>query len=124
MSDLPISSSYRSRPGDPVDEDERNRVAARLNSAFTDGTLDPDEYRSRLDRLFAAGTLGELVPVVDGLPPAPTYDQPAIVAQSLSTTTAPGELTPARHGTRAAAIAVGSVAAAVLVVVILLVVLL
>ena len=120
-SDLPISSPYRSTPGRPVDEAERTRTSSRLNAAFEAGTLDADDYRGRLDRLFAATTLGELVPVVEGLPPLSTYDDPAVVASSGGT---PGELSPARSGTGLTLLAGGGIAVAVLVVVVLLVLLL
>ena len=93
MSELPISSPYRSTPGAPVSESEREQLSARLNTAYADGKLDPDDYQARLDALFAASTLGQLVPVVDGLPPATTYDSPAMVAPSGGT---PGELSTAR----------------------------
>ncbi len=121
MSELPISSKYRSRPNDPVSDDEREELSRRINAAYTEGTLDPDDYRQRLDRLFAASSMGELVPVVEGLPPAQTYEQPAMVVQ---TTGAPGQVSTSRSGTRAAAVAVGTVSAVVLVIVILLIVLL
>ena len=45
---------------------ERDRLNARLNAAFTAGTLEQEDYQARLDRLFAAKRLGELVPVVEG----------------------------------------------------------
>jgi hypothetical protein len=120
-SDLPISSPYRSTPALPVDDDERNRLSSRLNAAYEAGSLDADEYRSRLDRLFAAQTLGELVPVVSGLPPLATYDAPALVA---STGGRPGELAPARSGNGLTVLTVGGIAGAVLLVVLLLIVLL
>jgi hypothetical protein len=119
-SDLPISSPYRSTPTLPVDDDERNRLSSRLNAAFEAGSLDADEYRSRLDRLFAAQTLGELVPVVSGLPPLVTYDAPALVA---STGGRPGELAPARSGNGLTVLTVGGIAGAVLLVVLLLIIL-
>ena len=72
-SNLPISSPYRSTPDAPVTDAERDRLNARLNAAYTAGTLDQDDYQARLDVLFAAKRLGELVPVVEGLPPLPTY---------------------------------------------------
>ena len=67
-SNLPISSPYRSKPDAPVTDAERDRLNARLNAAYTAGTLDQDDYRARLDLLFAAKRLGDLVPVVEGLP--------------------------------------------------------
>lgn len=93
MPELPISSPYRSTPAAPVTESEREQLSARLNTAYADGRLAADDYQARLDALFAASTLGQLVPVVDGLPPAVTYDSPAIVAPTGGT---PGELAPAR----------------------------
>lgn len=120
-SDLPISSPYRSTPERPVDDDERNRLSTRLNAAFEAGGLEADEYRSRLDRLFAARTLGELVPVVQGLPPLPTYADPALVA---STGGRPGELAPARSAQGLTVVAVAGLAGAVLLVALLLVLLL
>jgi hypothetical protein len=117
-SDLPISSPYRSTPHAPVSEAERNQLSTRLNAAFEAGQVDSDDYRARLDRLFAARTLGELVPVVEGLPPLQTYADPAIVATGGGR---PGELAPARNGTGFSLLLVGGVAGAVLLLVILLV---
>ena len=120
-SNLPISSPYRSKPDAPVTDAERDRLNARLNAAYTAGTLDQDDYRARLDLLFAAKRLGDLVPVVDGLPPLPTYSSPAIVASSSGQ---PGELAESRRGAgRLSAVVVGGVAAAVLIIAILLVLL-
>ena len=117
--ELPISSPYRSTPTLPVDDDERNRLSSRLNAAFEAGSLDADEYRSRLDRLFSAQTLGELVPVVSGLPPLATHSAPALVA---STGGRPGELAPARSGNGLTVLTVGGIAGAVLLVVLLLII--
>lgn len=105
MSDLPISSKYRSTPDAAVTEDERNDLTERLNAAFTRGDLDDEEYRQRLDALYAAHRLGELVPVVDGLPPRQTYYAPAIVEQSSGQ---PGELEPSRSAVRPALLVAGS----------------
>jgi hypothetical protein len=121
VSELPISSPYRSTPDVPVSDSERNQLNARLNDAFEAGTLEAEDYQLRLDRLFAARTLGELVPVVSGLPPLQTYDAPALVA---STGGRPGELSPARSANRAALVAVAGVTGAVLLLVVLLLVLL
>jgi hypothetical protein len=119
--ELPISSPYRSTPGLPVDEAERNRLSTRLNAAFEAGSLDPEDYQARLDRLFTARTLGELVPVVQGLPPLATYDAPALVR---STGGRPGELAPARSANGLTLVAVAGIAGAVLLVALLLVLLL
>jgi hypothetical protein len=119
-SNLPISSPYRSTPDAPVTDAERDRLSARLNAAFTAGTLDQDDYRARLDLLFAAKRLGELLPVVNGLPPLPTHSSPAIVASSSGQ---PGELSESRSPGMLTAAVVGGVAAAILLIAILLVVL-
>jgi hypothetical protein len=120
-SDLPISSPYRSTPEAPVTEAERDRLSARLNAAYTAGTLDAEDYQARLDTLFAAQRLGQLVPVVQGLPPLPTYADPAIVA---SPGGRPGEVSEAKSATGVALVAVGGVLLVVLLIVILLVILL
>jgi hypothetical protein len=104
-----------------VTDAERDRLNARLNAAFTAGTLDEEDYHARLDRLFAAQRLGELIPVVEGLPPLPTHSSPAIVASSGGQ---PGELSEARPPGRLTAAVVGGVAVAILLIAILLVVLL
>jgi hypothetical protein len=117
---LPISSPYRSKPDAPVTDAERDRLNARLNAAYTEGKLEQEDYQKRLDILFAARRLGELVPVVEGLPPLPTHSSPAIVAGAGGQ---PGELSEARPPGRLTALVVGGVAAAILIIAILLVVL-
>ena len=119
--ELPISSPYRSTPDAPVTEAERNQLSSRLNAAYEAGTMDADDYRARLDTLFAAQRMGELVPVVQGLPPLQTYTDPAIVAASGGR---PGEVSQPRSATGVALVAVGGVLLAVLLIVILLVILL
>jgi len=114
--ELPLSSPYRSTPDAPVTETERDQLSSRLNAAFEAGQLDPEDYHARLDRLFAAGRLGELVPVVTGLPPLQTYDPPALVAGAGGQ---PGQLAPARGATALTLGVVGGVAAAVLLVLLL-----
>ena len=121
MSELPISSPYRSRPDAPVTDSEREQLNARLNTAYTDGRLDADDYQARLDALFGARTLGQLVPVVEGLPPAATYDSPPMVATGSATP--PGEVSQARDVRRASVGVIVGVSAVVLVLVVLLVVL-
>jgi hypothetical protein len=93
VSELPISSPYRSTPDALVSETERDQLSTRLNDAFSAGTLEADDYQARLDRLFAAQRMGDLVPVVQGLPPLRTYQTPSIVA---SGTGEPGVLTEPR----------------------------
>ena len=119
-SNLPISSPYRSTPDAPVTDAERDRLTARLNAAYTAGALEQDDYRARLDLLFAAERLGQLVPVAEGLPPLPTHSSPAIVTSSSGQ---PGELSESRPPGRLTAVVVGGVAAVVLVIAILLVLL-
>ncbi len=117
MSSLPISSPYRSTPDLPVTDAEREQLNTRLNAAFTDGKLDADEYQSRLDTLFAAQKLGQLVPVVEGLPPLQTYESPAMVASGGGQ---PGQVSSARAAGGVSVVLVGGIAAAVLLVAILL----
>ena len=119
-SNLPISSPYLSKPDAPVTDAERDRLNARLNAAYTAGTLEEEDYQARLDLLFAAQRLGQLVPVVEGLPPLPTHSTPAIVASSGGQ---PGELSESRPPGRFTAVVVGGVAAAILIIAILLVIL-
>lgn len=120
--ELPISSPYRSTPDAPVTEGERNQLSTRLNAAYEAGSLDGDDYQARLDRLFAAQRMGDLLPVVQGLPPLQTYADPAIVATSAGGR--PGEVSTGRSATGVALVAVGGVAALVVLIVVLLVILL
>jgi hypothetical protein len=119
MNELPISSPYRSTPDAPVTESERNALNARLNAAFEAGALDSDDFAGRLDRLFAAQRLGELVPVVEGLPPLPTYNGPSFGGAGGT----PGQLSESRNATRPALLVVGVLVAVVLLVAILLLIL-
>lgn len=119
MSELPISSPYRSTPDAPISDAERNQLSARLNDAFSEGKLDADQYRVRLDQLFAAQRMGDLVTVVEGLPPVQTYQSPAIVGSGAGR---PGELAQVRSANGLAMIGVGAVVGVLLLVVILLVI--
>lgn len=121
VSELPISSPYRSTPDAPVTEQVRNQLSAQLNTAYTDGKIDGDDFRERLDTLFAAKRLGELIPVVQGLPPLQTYADPAIVASSGGQ---PGELTQARDGSKLTLVTGGALIGALILIAILLVILL
>jgi len=120
VSELPISSPYRSRPDAPVTDSEREQLNARLNAAYTDGRLSADDYQARLDTLFGASTLGQLVPVVDGLLPATTYDSPAMVAPSGGE---PGQLSEARDVRRVSLGVVVAVAGVLVVIAVLFLVL-
>jgi len=77
---LPPSSKYLQRSGDPVDDVERDSLTARLNDAYGDGRISHDEYAAAMDTVYGAGTLGDLVPVVEKLPAA-AANTPAIVTQ-------------------------------------------
>lgn len=110
MSNLPISSKYRSRPDDPVPDTERNDLSARLNDAFTQGNIDQDQYDELLNRVFDAKALGELAPVVEVLGKPRTYAVPAIVAEASGGR--PGELSEARRpGNRQTMMLVGGLSA-------------
>lgn len=122
MSEPPISSKYRSRPDQPVGDDERSDLSERLNDAYTRGELSEEEYRSRLDRLFGARTLGELLPVVTGLPPRQTYTAPAIVEQDAGGR--PGELAEPAGAVRPAVLVTVSVAGLAMLAIVLLLILL
>lgn len=111
MSNLPISSKYRSTPTQPVDDAEREDLTARLNDSFGKGDLPAEQYQAMLDQIYAAQTLGELVPVVEHLPVKQTYNSPAIVAQSGP---APGELTQHVSANRAGLVAAGVITGAIL----------
>lgn len=121
MSELPISSKYRSTPDAPVSDGEREELTRRLNEAFTAGKLDQDSYSARLDQLYAAQRLGELVPVVQDLPALQTYNDPAMVQQAAGR---PGEVSQARPANRPALYIVGAVVIIAIIVIILLAVLL
>ena len=105
------------RPDDEVDLAEAALLVAR--DAYPG--LVVEDYRARLDTLFAAQRLGELVPVVQGLPPLPTYADPAIVASSGGQ---PGELAQPRDASKLALVTGGAVLGAVILIVILLAILL
>lgn len=121
MSELPISSPYRSTPDAPITDALRDQLSGQLNTAYTDGKIDADDFQRRLDLLFAAQRLGELVPVVQGLPPLQTYADPAIVASSGGQ---PGQLTQPRDASKLAVVTGAAVLGAVILIAILLAVLL
>jgi hypothetical protein len=50
---------------------DRDATADRLRQHHTDGRLDPDEFQERLDRCFAAKTVGELAELTRDLPADP-----------------------------------------------------
>lgn len=87
---LPPSSKYLARRDESVSDDERESLARRLATEYEAGRLTQDRYMELLDQLYAAKSLGELVPVVQHVPDA-TADVPPIVAAGTGT---PGELAP------------------------------
>lgn len=112
MPELPRSSKYRSMPGAPLADAERERIIARLNAAYESGRVDAEAYPALLDAAFAAATLGEIAPVVEAVPGEVTYDVPAVVE---SGTQPPGQLTQARRPSTALVFGVvGAVVGAVL----------
>ena len=119
MAELPRSSKYRATPDAPLADDERNRLVERLNAAFEQGQVSPDDYPRLLDTLFGATTLGEVAPVVEAVPAVATHDVPAIIEQG---TGRPGELAQARQpsGALVAKVVAGGVVAAVLLIVVIL----
>ncbi len=52
---------------------DREKVVARLNTAFAEGRLDVGELDERVAAAYAAKTLGELVPLTADLPAEPGY---------------------------------------------------
>jgi hypothetical protein len=117
-SNLPISSPYRSTPDAPVTDVEREQLTSRLNAAFTDGKLEQDDYNFRLDQLFAATRMGQLLPVVEGLPPMLTHENPEIVG---STGGQPGELADTRSASRFALLLIAVLVVAIVLIALLVV---
>ncbi|MEE2038313.1 DUF1707 domain-containing protein [Nocardiopsis sp. CT-R113] len=84
---------------------DRDSVAHRLREALAEGRLDPDEHSERLDSVYRAKTIGELVPLTEDLPatdqgssltpvsgdfrsPRPVYGSGRVTPQSAPTSTA------------------------------------
>lgn len=88
--ELPPSSKYVARREEAVSEAERESLSERLAAEFEAGRLTQDEYMSALDELYAAKTMGELVPVAKKVPDS-VAGTPAIVATGSGE---PGELAP------------------------------
>lgn len=53
-----------------VSDADRNRFADVIGDAFAEGRLTRDEYEDRLTVTMGARTVADLVPVLEGLPPA------------------------------------------------------
>ena len=58
---------------------DRDAVAHRLREALAEGRLNPDEHGERLDAVYRAKTLGELVPLTRDLPATDVTPGPAPV---------------------------------------------
>ena len=95
---------------------EREQLTSRLNAAFTDGKLEQDDYQFRLDQLFAATRMGQLLPVVEGLPPLATHATPEIVAGAGGQ---PGQLDDARNASRFALLLIAVLVVAVVLIALL-----
>lgn len=121
MAELPRSSKYRATPDAPLSDDERDRLVDRLNAAYEQGGVSPEQYRPFLDTLFGAATLGEVAHVVEAMPGAATHDVPAIVEVGPGR---PGELAEPRQPSGATVARVVVIGAAALVLVLVLVVVL
>lgn len=93
VNELPPSSKYIARGGEPVSDADRSELNTRLNDAFAEGRIDPSTFQSHLDLVYRARSLGELVPVVRDLPVRPAYRTPDIGPEA---GLAPGELAPHR----------------------------
>lgn len=59
-----------------VSDAERNEVADKLSRHFSDGRLDPMEFKERLDAAMSAKTQGDLAGLFDDLPPLETEAPP------------------------------------------------
>ena len=53
-----------------ISDADRGRFADVIGNAFAEGRLTRDEYEERLSTTMAARTVADLVPVLEGLPPA------------------------------------------------------
>lgn len=93
VNELPPSSKYVARGGEPVSDADRSDLNTRLNDAFAEGRIDEPTFQSHLDLVYRARSLGELVPVVRDLPARPAYRTPDIGPEA---GVAPGELAPHR----------------------------
>ena len=53
-----------------ISDADRGRFADVIGNAFAEGRLTRDEYEERLSTTMSARTVADLVPVLEGLPPA------------------------------------------------------
>ena len=76
MSEITPPDPDRMRASDA----DRDAVAHRLQEAFAEGRLDPDEHSERLDAVYRAKTIGELAPLTRDLPAESGPSAPAVPA--------------------------------------------
>ncbi len=107
MEKLPETSKYVARADEAVTDQDRATINQQLNQMLEEGKMDEFEYRNKLDVLYQASTLGELVPVVEKLPAPQTYSEPAIVKQTGSLK--PGELAPVNPAVNGILLAAGGI---------------
>jgi Domain of unknown function (DUF1707)/Cell wall-active antibiotics response 4TMS YvqF len=69
-----------SKPQLRASDAERDRVASVLNDALAEGRITAQEHGDRLERIYAAKTQAELVPVIEDLP-APGGQTPTAVSR-------------------------------------------
>ena len=62
-------------------DDDRERVVASLRDHYAAGRLNGEEFNERLDKAYAATTLGQLADLQTDLP-APQLAQPSVPAQT------------------------------------------
>lgn len=74
MSEITPPDPGRMRASDA----DRDAVAHRLQEAFAEGRLDPDEHSERLDAVYRAKTIGELAPLTQDLPAVAGPAAPAV----------------------------------------------
>ena len=79
--ELPIASPYRSTPEVPVTEAERDQLSRRLNAAYTDGHAPRGRLPGAARPAVRRPQAGELVPVVQGLPPLVDLQRPGARGQ-------------------------------------------
>ena len=69
---------------------DREATADRLRQHHTDGRLDQDEFQERLDRCFAAKTVGELAELTRDLPDDPARQRARAAAPASACSAACG----------------------------------
>ena len=72
MDNSPLPDPLKKPYADPAElrasDADRERVAEALREAYAEGRLTVDEHSDRVDAVYAAKTLGELVPLTKDLP--------------------------------------------------------